>query len=52
MLAILAAVIFFLAAFNVKLGDLNVVALGLAILALHFVIPIGATYIERIRTRQ
>lgn len=52
MLAVVAAIIFVLAAFNVQLGQLNVVALGLAVLALHFVIPVGQTYIKRIRTRE
>jgi len=50
MLAIVAAIVFFLAVFGVKLGELNVVALGLAIMALHFVVPLGDTYIKRIRS--
>lgn len=41
MLAILAAVAFLLAAFGVtQLGIVNVLALGLALLALHLVVPV------------
>jgi hypothetical protein len=41
MLAILAAVAFLLTAFGVtQLGIVNIVALGLALLALHFVVPV------------
>lgn len=41
MFAVLAAVAFLLAAFGVtQLGIVGVVALGLALLALHFVVPV------------
>jgi hypothetical protein len=38
MLAILALLVFVLATFGVALGDLNMIALGLALLSLHFIL--------------
>jgi hypothetical protein len=36
MFALIAAIIWFLAAFNVGLGEVNMLILGLAFLGLHF----------------
>jgi hypothetical protein len=41
MLAFFAVIIFALAAFNVHLGAVNLIALGLAVFALYFVVPVG-----------
>lgn len=41
MFALVAAVIWFLAAFGVALGHVNMLLLGLAFLALHFAFAIG-----------
>lgn len=41
MFALVAAIIFFLAAFGVHLGSVNLLMLGLAFLALHFAWAIG-----------
>jgi len=40
-LAIVAAICFILAFFNVTFGDNSLIALGLFFLALHFVVPVG-----------
>jgi hypothetical protein len=40
MLAIIAAICFILAFFNVTLGAHSLIALGLFFLALHFVVPV------------
>lgn len=39
--ALIAAVIWFLAAFGVHIGDVSLLMLGLAFLALHFVWSMG-----------
>lgn len=39
MFAVLAALVFLLALLHVQLGDVNMVALGLFLLALQFVVP-------------
>lgn len=47
MLAILALITFVLATFDVAIGNLNLIALGLAFLSLHFILggwPWGGTY--------
>lgn len=41
MFALIAAVIFFLAAFKVALGSVDLLFLGLAFLALQFAWPVG-----------
>lgn len=49
MLALIAALIFILAAFGVTIGEVNLVALGLCVLALHFVWSWGAPLVRRTR---
>jgi hypothetical protein len=39
--AILAAIVFAVVLFNGHIGDLNLIALGLVLLSLHFVIPVA-----------
>lgn len=41
MFALIAAIIWFLAAFGVHLGSINLLLLGLAFLALHFAWAVG-----------
>ena len=41
MFALIAAIIWFLAAFGVHLGSVSLLLLGLAFLALHFAFPVG-----------
>lgn len=41
MFALVAAIIWFLAAFGVALGHVNTLLLGLAFLALQFAFPVG-----------
>lgn len=41
MFALIAAIIWFLAAFGVHVGSVNLLLLGLAFLALHFAFSIG-----------
>lgn len=41
MFAILAFVAFILAALNVSLAGLNMIAVGLALLSLYFIVPVG-----------
>lgn len=43
MLALIACICFVLAAFNVSVGSLNLVAIGLAFLAAHLVVPATLT---------
>jgi hypothetical protein len=43
MLALIACVLFVLAAFSVKLGSLNLIAIGLAVLAAHLIVPTSLT---------
>lgn len=50
MFAIVAALLFILAAFNVQLGAMNLIALGLCALAIHLLIgswPFGAIQLTR-----
>lgn len=44
MLALVACILFVLAVFGVSIAGLNMVALGLAFLAAHFVVPTVAGY--------
>lgn len=41
MLALVATILFVLAAFGVGFDEVNIVALGLASLAAHFVVPVA-----------
>lgn len=50
MFAIIAALLFILAAFNVHMGEVNLVALGLCAVAIHLLIgnwPLGTIQINR-----
>ncbi len=47
MLALVAVILFVLAAFNVHLGSVALVPLGLAFLAAHFVVPAIGPYVRR-----
>lgn len=55
MFALIALILFVLAAFGVALGSLNVVALGLASLTVHFIIggwPFGVLRIPTVTERR
>jgi hypothetical protein len=41
MLALISCILFVLAAFGVSFDEVNIVALGLAFLAAHFVVPVA-----------
>lgn len=47
MFALLAALVFFLAAVHVGLGSLDMLMLGLTLLALHFAFGVGVPYVSR-----
>ena len=47
MLAAVAALLFLLACFSVTIGSVPLVTLGLFLLALHFVVPIGVPFGRR-----
>lgn len=44
MFAVLSALVFLLALLKVQLGDVNLVTLGLFLLALHFVVPVSVPW--------
>lgn len=41
MLALISCILFVLAAFGVSFDEVNIVALGLAFLAAHFIVPLA-----------
>ena len=47
MFALLAAIVFFLGLVGVAIGTLNIVLLGLFLVALHLVVPVGVPYANR-----
>jgi len=44
MFALLAALVLFLAAFHVHLGDVSMVELAAALVVLHFAVPVGVPF--------
>lgn len=48
MFALLAFICFVLALFHVTIGTISLVTLGLALFALHFVLPIGIPGRDRV----